>query len=324
MKVIGISMGRKNERSDIYCKQALMGVEAAAKASGKDIEVEFLNTVTLDIGQCRGCGACSKAPDGKIKCWIKDDYLMVEEKILDADGIIIVAPVYSVGIVGQLKNITDRFGAAHDRASMIDEQEKRKADGRPLLDERYFKDRWVSYIAVGGAWTPDWTGMGLPMMHLFSCSQAMKVVGQINANDQGRKTSPFLDPPMMEDVFKLGENLADNLGVPYDETTWFGEEGTCPTCHLNLMTVDGTDTVTCAVCGSKGKVELQDGKMKIIFPESEVKRARNTIIGLNEHHAEIGEMMRICIPILMEKKEFLSEKKKEYMAYKPVWKKTEE
>ena len=49
MKVIGISMGRKNERSDIYCKQALMGVEAAAKAAGKDIEVEFLNTVTLDV-----------------------------------------------------------------------------------------------------------------------------------------------------------------------------------------------------------------------------------------------------------------------------------
>ncbi|MBQ7417881.1 MAG: hypothetical protein IJV18_07340, partial [Acidaminococcaceae bacterium] len=65
MKVLGISMGRKNERSDIYCKQALMGVEASAMDSGNDIEVEFLNTVTLDIGQCRGCCVCSKAPDGK-------------------------------------------------------------------------------------------------------------------------------------------------------------------------------------------------------------------------------------------------------------------
>ena len=138
---------------------------------------------------------------------------MVEDKILDADGILIVAPVYSVGIVGQLKNITDRFGAAHDRASMIDEQEKRKADGRPLLDERYFKDRWVSYIAVGGAWTPDWTGMGLPMMHLFSCSQAMKVVGQINANDQGRKTSPFLDPPMMVFLARFTSSTGNTIFI---------------------------------------------------------------------------------------------------------------
>ena len=90
-----------------------------------------------------------------------------------------------------------------------------------------------------------------------------------------------------------------------------------------MMTVDGTDTVTCAVCGSKGKVELSGGKMKITFPESEVKRARNTLVGLNEHHAEIGEMMRICIPILTEKKEFLDGKKKEYAAYKPLWKDTQ-
>ena len=319
MKVLGISMGRKNERCDIYCKQILMGVEAAAKASGKDIEVEFINTVTMDIGQCRGCGACSKAPDGKIKCILKDDYLELEEKVLDADGIVICAPVYSVGIVGQLKNFLDRFGAAHDRASMIDEQNKRREDGRPLLDERYFKDRYCSYVAVGGAWTEDWTCLGLPMMHLFSCSQTMKVVGQINANDQGRKTSPFLDPPMMDDMFAMGENLANNLGVPYDETTWFGKEGTCPVCHLNLLMVNGTDTVTCPVCGIHGKITVADGKLKVNFPPEQVKRARNTINGVNEHHAEIGEMMRICIPILQEKKEFLAEKKKEYMAYKPKW-----
>ena len=65
---------------------------------------------------------------------------------------------------------------------------------------------------------------------------------------------------------------------------------------------------------------LVDGKLKIVFPPEEVKRARNTLVGLNEHHAEIAEMMRICIPILMEKKEFLDEKKKEFAAYKPTWK----
>lgn len=319
MKVLGMSMGRKGERSDIYCKQALMGVEAAAKKLGIEVEVEFINTVNMNVGQCRGCTRCWDAPDGHIKCWIKDDYLEIEEKILDADGIIIAAPVYSVGIVGQLKNILDRFGAAHDRASMLDEQAKRKADGRPLMDERYFKDRYCSYISVGGAWTEDWTGFGLPMMHLFSCSQTMKVVGQINANDQGRKTSPFLDQKMMDDVFAMGENLCKNLGVPYDETTWFGEEGTCPVCHLNMLTVNGTNKVTCSVCGIHGLLSLDGEELKVTFSEDEKKRARNTLRGLEEHHAEIGEMMRICIPKLMENKEFLDAKNKEYRAYKPTW-----
>lgn len=313
MKVLGISMGRKNERSDIYCKQVLKGAEAAGA------DVQFINTVTMNIGHCRGCGACSKAPDGKIKCVLKDDYLTLEEMVLDADGIIIVAPVYSVGIVGQLKNFLDRFGAAHDRASMLEEQKKRKEEGRPLLDERYFKDRYCCYVAVGGAWTEDWTCLGLPMMHLFGCSQAMKVVGQINANDQGRKTSPFLDEPMMDDMFAMGQHLVKNIGVPYEETTWFGKEGTCPTCHLNLLMVDGTDKVTCPVCGIHGKITLEDGKLKVCFPEEEKKRARYTIPGLYEHHNEIGEMMRVCIPKLTEHKEFLDQKKKEYAAYKPVW-----
>lgn len=313
MKILGISMGRKNERCDIYCKQVLKGAESMGA------DVQFINTVAMNIGQCRGCGACSEAPDGKIKCIMKDDYLKLEEMVLDADGIIIAAPVYSVGIVGQLKNFLDRFGAAHDRAAMIDEQEKRKADGRPLLDERYFKDRYCSYVAVGGAWTEDWTCFGLPMMHLFSCSQTMKVVGQINANDQGRKTSPFFDEPMMKDMFDMGVNLAKNIGVPYDETTWFGKEGTCPVCHLNMLLLAGGTKVTCPVCGIHGNVTIDAGEIKVDFPPEQIKRARNTLNGVNEHHAEIGEMMRICIPKIMANKEFLDEKKKEYAAYKPQW-----
>lgn len=314
MKILGISMGRKNERCDIYCKQVLKGAESMGA------DVQFINTVAMNIGQCRGCGACSEAPDGKIKCIMKDDYLKLEEMVLDADGIIIAAPVYSVGIVGQLKNFLDRFGAAHDRASMIDEQEKRKADGRPLLDERYFKDRYCSYVAVGGAWTEDWTCLGLPMMHLFGCSQNMKVVGQINANDQGRKTSPFFDEPMMKDMFDMGVNLAKNVGVPYDDTTWFGKEGTCPVCHLNMLMLAGGTKVTCPVCGIHGNVTIDEGEIKVDFPPEQLKRARYTIAGLNEHHAEIGEMMRICIPKIMANQEFLAEKKKEYAAYKPEWK----
>jgi hypothetical protein len=83
--------------------------------------------------------------------------------------------------------------------------------------------------------------------------------------------------------------------------------------------VNGTDTVTCPVCGIHGKITLENGKLKVHFPKEQEKRARNTLAGLEEHHAEIGEMMRICIPILQEKKEFLDAKKKEYMAYKPKW-----
>ena len=49
MKVLGISFGRKNQRSDVLVKEALF----AAKAAGAD--VQFINTLTLNIGHCRAC-----------------------------------------------------------------------------------------------------------------------------------------------------------------------------------------------------------------------------------------------------------------------------
>lgn len=98
MKIVGISFGRRNQRCDVFVKEALF----AAKAAGAD--VEFINTVRLDIGHCRACDYCSRCRDKgdvEIHCCMKDDYHILEEACLDADGIIIGAPVYAVGIVGQ-------------------------------------------------------------------------------------------------------------------------------------------------------------------------------------------------------------------------------
>lgn len=101
MKVLGISFGRRNQRSDVMVKEALF----AAKAAGA--EVQFINTVRMDIGHCRACDYCSRMRDKgetEIHCCMKDDYHILEEACLEADGIIIGAPVYAVGIVGQFKN----------------------------------------------------------------------------------------------------------------------------------------------------------------------------------------------------------------------------
>ena len=116
---------------------------------------------------CRACDYCSRMRDKgetEIHCCMKDDYHILEEACLEADGIIIGAPVYAVGIVGQFKNFVDRFGPSHDRAALIEENKKRKAEGKPELDPRYFKDRYTGFISVGGAETHNWVSLGLPML----------------------------------------------------------------------------------------------------------------------------------------------------------------
>lgn len=299
MKILGISFGRKNQRCDIMCKEALM----AAKAAGA--EVQFINTVTLNIGHCRACDFCSRSRDKgdvEIRCAMRDDYHILEEACLDADGIIMAAPVYAVGIVGQFKNFLDRFCPSHDRAALLEENKKRQAEGKPLLDERYFKPRYVGYISVGGAQTRNWVALGLPMMHLFEFSFCMKCVGHVDAYDQGRTGSPILDRALLDKCASVGRAVAQSVGKPYEEVdTWAGDDdGVCPVCHCRLLNFNGTTDVECPICGIWGKMELDGDKVRVNWPKEQIARARNTIPGIYEHYNEIQNMITVCVPKLTD------------------------
>lgn len=302
MKVLGISFGRNNKNCDILVKQALI----AAKEAGA--EVKFINTMNMDIRHCTGCGACSKLRDkGKqIKCIIKDDYLTLEDAILDADGIVVAAPVYSLAPTGQLKNYVDRFGAAHDRAAALAEQNKRIREGaEELLDARVLSDKYVAYISVGGAKTPNWVSLGLPNMHLFGMSTVMKTVGQIDAYNMGTIANPVLDDDLMERTAQLGKHLTESIGKPYDQVTWLGDEGVCPVCHNSMITIGKTTEVECPICGIAGKLTIENDTIKVTFSESEQKRARNTLEGLHEHYLEIQGFVPKIWPKLQANKEKL-------------------
>ena len=312
MKILGISFGRRNERCDILCKEALF----SAHKAGAD--VKFIKTMRMEITHCHACDYCSRCRDRgdvDIHCAFKDGYQELEAAFDECDGVIIAAPVYAVGIVGQFKNFLDRYMPSHDRANILEENKKRAAEGKPLLNPNYTKDRYCGYISVGGAQSHHWVSMGLPMLHLFSFSQCMKAVGHIDAYDQGRTGSPLLDDKLMQTSADLGRAVAEAIGKPYDEVnTWVGPKGVCPVCHNDLLMIenDGKD-VLCPICGIYGKASVgADGKMNVTFSEEEQKRARNTLPGIYEHHYEIKNMIKVCVPKLMANKDMLDEKMKKY------------
>lgn len=311
MKILGLSFGRKMKNSDILTKHTLM----AAQEAGADIK--FINVVDKVIGHCTGCAACSARRDkgGQVKCILKDDYLEIENEVLEADGIILTAPVYSVGPTGQLKNFIDRFGAAHDRAFNLAEQKKRLEKGGDveLLDERLFKDRHVAYISVGGAKTQNWVALGLPTMYMFGMSIMMKPVGQLDAYDMGRTANPLLDENLLAKTANLGAHLAKSVGKPYDEVEWLGDEGTCPVCHNNMITVlRKGNKVECPICGIEGTLSLVNDEIMVSFSEAQQKRARGTFPGLEEHYLEIQEMKEVAIPKIAANKDKLAEQIKLY------------
>lgn len=309
MKVLGLSFGKKNANTDILVKEALYG----AKAGVPDAEIKFINTQRLTIDRCIGCGACSTALEkGKDNdCIIKDDFQMVEEAIREADAIILGAPVYVLQPVGQFKNVVDRFSCRHDVSAInwvLDKRRSGEAPGDPdAFPQERLRRRTVSYISVGGAHTSNWVSMGTATLHLFGFPVMMKVVGNYNAYDMGHIGNPYLDEELIQNMREMGRRTAEAYSMEDHEIEWFGPQGngTCPVCHQNLLTVNGTTTVECPICGIEGKLSVEGDKLNVTFSEEERARARGTFAGLREHTTEIQSFGSICGPKIMANKELL-------------------
>lgn len=311
MKVLGLSFGKKNANTDILVKEALYG----AKEAFPDAEIQFINTQRLTIDRCIGCGACSMALErGKDNvCIVKDDFQAVEEEIREADAIILGAPVYVLQPVGQFKNLVDRFSCRHDVSAINWVLDKRKTGELPGNAEDYpierLRRRTVSYISVGGASTLNWVSMGTATLHLFGFPAMMKVVSNYNANSMGTIGNPYLDKEMIGHMHEIGKRTAAAVNLKDEEVEYYGPkgEGFCPVCHQSLLTINGTTTVECPICGIEGKLSIEGDKLKVEFSEQQQARARGTFAGLREHTTEIQGFGAICGPKIMANKEYLDE-----------------
>jgi multimeric flavodoxin WrbA len=104
MKIIGINGSPRGEMS-----RTLRLVEAVldgAKAEGS--EVELIDICSLKIDYCTGCANCYKTGE----CTRMDDFGSLQEKIFDADGVVLGSPVYIDGVTAQLKTMIDRMADA--------------------------------------------------------------------------------------------------------------------------------------------------------------------------------------------------------------------
>lgn len=310
MKILGLSFGKKNANTDILVKEALFGAREAAP----EAEVKFINTVNLNIGRCRGCGACStQLEKGKDNvCIFKDDFQALEDEVRAADVLIVGAPVYVLQPVGQFKDFVDRFSCRHDYSAINWVLDKRRSGEMPGNAEDFpmerLKKRTVSYISVGGATTDNWTSMGTASLHLFGFPPMMKVMGNYNANSMGTVGNPYLDDQLIADMHEMGKRTV--LGYRDDAVSFFEPEGkpqgVCPVCRQRLITIlPGTTTVECPVCGIEGELSIKDNAVHVEFSEAQQNRARGTFAGLREHTTEIQSFGGICGPKIMANKEKL-------------------
>jgi len=100
MKVIAINgspHGRKGTTSKVV-NSILEGVEN----DGAETVSFFLSDLT--VKPCKGCEVCAKTGT----CVIDDDYSMIKQAVIEADGIILASPNYVGNVCAQLKAFIDR------------------------------------------------------------------------------------------------------------------------------------------------------------------------------------------------------------------------
>ena len=328
MKLLGISCGRKMGSSEILLKEALMGAEENKEA----IDVEMLRLNDFDIKPCRFCKICLRIEGGPDACIVKDDVSFIIEKFMQADGLIISAPVYILAPPGNLKLLADRMQPDIVVVMMLKNMGgvHPQTGKKVYLDERVLKKRVGAFISVGGAVTPHWVSFGMPMMHcntfprqidLVDQMQVLSVANNLGAvvlNESKIRRARQLGGNVAVEMVKLkgkrwqGDELSDTKKQTIDKPKWYGDDtGVCPVCHSNLLMVGKENPVECPICGSKGTLKIINNKITVDFTEEEQAISRLALEGKYIHQVEI----RACARELQPQEEIIAERVKKYQAY---------
>ena len=169
MKILGLSFGTKNGNNDTMYRVAL---EAAQKMGA---EIEFIHVFDWDIKFCSGCVACSRGlvmGKGMI-CTQKDDYAALYEKMVEADGVLVVDPIYESGGSGLFHAVCDRMDPGHDTGMLMMLDGKLKEQGKEGLNPRMFMQKAISFVGIGGS---DWAYRVQTDHAMLALSPGWKVV----------------------------------------------------------------------------------------------------------------------------------------------------
>jgi multimeric flavodoxin WrbA len=103
MKVLAI-IGSPRKKGNSYT--ATRELEKEMQKLG-NVEFEYLFLQDAHLEMCRGCFNCISR--GEDFCPLKDDRKMIEEKMEEADGLVMVSPVYVMTVSALMKNFIDRL-----------------------------------------------------------------------------------------------------------------------------------------------------------------------------------------------------------------------
>ena len=227
-------------------------------------------------------------------CTRKDDYKALYEKMSDADGVLVVDPIFESGAYGLFPAVCDRMGPGHDTGMLLMADGILKSKGEAGLDPKYFRQKAISFVGIGGS---DWRCRVETDHAMLAMSPGWKVVNNeafpwckdvINQDDKIERTKE-----MARNLVEAAEYIIDNhLMIPGSEKvdSWKGKKGACPHCHGNNFYIfPGTTQAECELCGLRGELVVEDGAMVFKFDPATEHHAHDILSGKALHGQDIFE-----------------------------------
>lgn len=100
MKILGIVGSPHRRIGNTY--RIMQKMLAETKEMGAVPEIVLLSD--LKMNYCAGCALCLREGE----CWQKDDVKELQDKMREADGIVLGSPVYFLHVTAQMKTFIDR------------------------------------------------------------------------------------------------------------------------------------------------------------------------------------------------------------------------
>lgn len=104
MKAVGYAGSRS-----VFSKSICLGEKLKTVLREKNIEMELYTARDNMVRECRGCGKCFD--EGLCPQDREDSMGCIREKILEADLIVLLSPVYLNNVSGAMKTFLDRIGS---------------------------------------------------------------------------------------------------------------------------------------------------------------------------------------------------------------------
>ena len=245
MKVLGVvASHRRLGNAEILVKEALMGAEE------EGAEVEIMRWTDYKILPCEGLATCLFSGKG-CKLKDRDDHNYLLEKIYACDGLVFSSPCYLLEATAVVKQFIDRLFVLTSSPS--------RAVGKPAV------------IIMPYA-TRGWTPYAFLQPNILLLQLGMNVIDRALIHTQGMSEA-IAHPDALQRARGMGK--AVSMAIKTGDTSYRGEPGVCPICHDRIVRVlKDNETVECGTCGLRGKLSIENGKIKVHFAEEQLEWAR--------------------------------------------------